>query len=81
MYVTFFFIRNRFVKLWSTRRTRELQNEKFLSTVGLKPTTSRLLDTLTNLATKPLWLCKHVYVNYIRNPTMFAKKYNQKLEL
>ena len=47
MYVTF---ESRFdciyidwVELLGTRRKRELQNEKFLPTVGLDPTTSRLL--------------------------------------
>ena len=44
MYVTLDFIRNRLVKLWVNRIKRELQNEKFLATVELEPTNSRLLD-------------------------------------
>ena len=44
MYILVDFIRNGLVKLWGTRRKRELQNEKFLPTARLEPTSSRLLD-------------------------------------
>ena len=44
MYVMIDFNRNNLVKLKGTLRKRELQNEKFLPTVGLEPTISRLLD-------------------------------------
>ena len=57
MYVKLDFICNRFVKLWGMRRKQELQNEKFLPTVGLEPPTSRLLDwRSSNFAMEPLWL-------------------------
>ena len=48
MYVPLWFILNRLVKLLSTRRKREFQNEKFLITVGLNPTTSSFLDLRYN---------------------------------
>ena len=41
-------IRNRLVQMWHTRRKRDLQNEKFLPTVLLEATTSRLLDWHSN---------------------------------
>ena len=40
----FFFICIGFVELWDTQRKPELQNVKFLPTVGLEPITPRLLD-------------------------------------
>ena len=44
VYVMLDFIRNRFVKLWSTQNKRESQNQNLLLTVGLAPTTPHLLD-------------------------------------
>ena len=38
----------RLLKLLGTRRKDELQNEKFFPTIGLDPTTSRLLDWRSN---------------------------------
>ena len=48
MYVTVDFICIRSFELWATRRHRELQNEKFLSTAGFEPTISRLLYWRSN---------------------------------
>ena len=51
-YITLHFIRNRLVKLWGTRKRGELQYEKFLPTMGLKPTISCLLDWRSNILQK-----------------------------
>ena len=56
MYVTVDFIRDSWYNLWGMRRKRELQNEKFFSTVGFDPGSSRLLDRRgIHAATRPMY--------------------------
>ena len=44
LYDTLYFIHNSFAKLWGVRKDKKLPTLKCLATVGLEPTTYRLLD-------------------------------------